>query len=226
MPINYKRPIETRDLRNGDWFWVNRQVWEHEGLTQSDKVVYGTLALFCNQSQESFPSIETLAKFSKISPRQVYRSIKSLEKYNFIEIIRGGGRNKPNIYILLKITDRKNPDKLSSNKNPDKSHEKTLTKTLTNSTSNNNNNKKKKKNIIKRKRKRKSLKSITEEDFEYIANFYQVPVAFVKSKYDDLVNYCEAKGKRYRDYLAALRNFVKQDAIKIRKEARDKSLIV
>ena len=63
------------------------------------------------------------------------------------------------------------------------------------------------------------LNGIQEEDLRHIAELYNVPPAFVKSKYDDLVNYCERTGKRYVNYLAALRNFVKQDSLKIRKEA-------
>jgi hypothetical protein len=57
------------------------------------------------------------------------------------------------------------------------------------------------------------------EDLEEIAVQYQVPIAFVQSKYDDMLNWCKAKGKRYKDYKAALRNWVKTDALKIRREA-------
>ena len=70
-----------------------------------------------------------------------------------------------------------------------------------------------------------SIKSLTDKEFGELAERYNVPIAFVISKYEDLTNYCEAKGKKYKDYLAALRNFVKQDSIKIRKEANEKSKI-
>lgn len=56
------------------------------------------------------------------------------------------------------------------------------------------------------------------EKMQEIADLYQVPLAFVESKWDDLQNWCLAKGKKYTDYTAALRNWVKNDAIKIRKE--------
>lgn len=62
-------------------------------------------------------------------------------------------------------------------------------------------------------KKYSSLKKIQKEDIEQIANKYSVPVSFVQSKLDDLKNYCEAKGKRYKNYKSALRNFVKKDAI-------------
>lgn len=58
----------------------------------------------------------------------------------------------------------------------------------------------------------------TEEIFRQIAEVNQVPITFVESKYEDLVNYTESTGKKYKDYLAALRNWVKKDAEKLRKE--------
>lgn len=63
------------------------------------------------------------------------------------------------------------------------------------------------------------INQITEDQMLEISDTYQVPLSFVKSKYDDLVNYCKRTGRVYKDYLAALRNFVKQDALKVRKEA-------
>ena len=44
-------PIIIRDFRNGDWFWINKQVWQDEQLQMSDKITYGTLAFFANQKQ-------------------------------------------------------------------------------------------------------------------------------------------------------------------------------
>ena len=68
-------------------------------------------------------------------------------------------------------------------------------------------------------KKNSSIKSITDIEINEIAEKYNVPIPFVHSKYDDLINYCESKGKRYKNYYAALCNWVKQDAMKIRKEA-------
>lgn len=54
--------------------------------------------------------------------------------------------------------------------------------------------------------------------FQEIADHYRVPISFVESKYEDLVNYTKGNGKKYKDYLATLRNWVKRDAEKLRKE--------
>lgn len=52
------------------------------------------------------------------------------------------------------------------------------------------------------------LESITEEIVVAVANKYKVPVNFVNYQLDALKNYCEANGKTYKDYPAALRTFV------------------
>ena len=100
MAINWDAPIEIRDGRNGNWFWVDKIVWEDRKLSASDKVVYGTLAYFSNnRTQEAFPSYTTLEKYSGVSERQCYRSIKNLEKFKYLQIKRKSG--KPNLYTLL-----------------------------------------------------------------------------------------------------------------------------
>lgn len=53
----------------------------------------------------------------------------------------------------------------------------------------------------------------TEEVAGQIAYTYKVPISFVFSKWDDLENYCLSTGKRYKDYTATLKNWVKKDAI-------------
>jgi len=70
---------------------------------------------------------------------------------------------------------------------------------------------KEKKSKKKRKRKYSSIKSLKEKDFKDIAKKYGVNERFVIDKYDDLVNYCKAKGRRYKNYKRALMNFVKKD---------------
>lgn len=100
MPVNYKKPIEIRDGRNGGWFWIDKEVWSDKRLSSSDKVVYGTLAYFANnKNQLAFPSITHLEGYSNISNRQIHISIKKLEKYKYLLVIRRYG--KPNQYTLI-----------------------------------------------------------------------------------------------------------------------------
>ena len=76
----------------------------------------------------------------------------------------------------------------------------------------------KEKGLIPLKRKYSSIDSLGLAEFEEVAEYYQVSVAFVRSKYDDMVNWHESTGKIRKNWLATLKNFVKSDAIKVRKE--------
>jgi hypothetical protein len=53
--------------------------------------------------------------------------------------------------------------------------------------------------------------SITPEDILEIATQYKCSTGFVQLQYEVLINYCESKGKTYKNYKAALRNFVLRD---------------
>ena len=59
-----------------------------------------------------------------------------------------------------------------------------------------------------------SLKDIKEKDLKEIAEDYNVPINFVKSELETMTNWLSAKGKTYKNYKSALRNWVKKDAIK------------
>jgi len=73
------------------------------------------------------------------------------------------------------------------------------------------------KSEIINKKEVKTLEDINEEDLLEISESYKVPLPIVRNSLDSLKNYCLAKGRVYRDYKAALRNFVKSDAIKFSK---------
>lgn len=65
---------------------------------------------------------------------------------------------------------------------------------------------------------------MTEADFEEIANRYEVPVSFVRSKFDDMMLWAEErpgntklKGRNWR---STLMHWVKRDAFEIRSKPR------
>jgi len=62
------------------------------------------------------------------------------------------------------------------------------------------------------------IEDLKEEDLIEIANKYQVPVSFVKSKYEDMTNWHEMKPQKnhYANYFRALCDWVKRDGIKIK----------
>jgi len=72
---------------------------------------------------------------------------------------------------------------------------------------------------FKRREKHSTFEGINDEViFQEIADRNEVPISFVKSKYEDLGDYCDSTGKVYKNYLATLRNLVKRDAQKLRKD--------
>ena len=68
------------------------------------------------------------------------------------------------------------------------------------------------------------LEDVKEKDFQEISEKYKVPLAFVRSKYDDMELWVgEKSGRgRGRNWRLTLMNWVKRDSIKIRKESYDK----
>lgn len=55
----------------------------------------------------------------------------------------------------------------------------------------------------------KWLSSIPEADLILLMEKYRVSYQFVKDRADDILDYCEAHGRKYKNYKAALRNFIK-----------------
>lgn len=56
-----------------------------------------------------------------------------------------------------------------------------------------------------------SLENIKDEDIQELAEQYHVAKGFVQLKLETLKNYCESKGKSYKNYKSALRNFILGD---------------
>ena len=79
-----------------------------------------------------------------------------------------------------------------------------------------------KETIQKKETRFSKIGDIDINTLQEIATTYKVPLAFVESKYDDLKNYCLAKGKTYRNYKAALMKWVKEDALKVIEKHHDK----
>lgn len=79
----------------------------------------------------------------------------------------------------------------------------------------------KEKGLVPLKGKYSDITSLGKAEFQDTAQRYQVSLAFVMSKYDDMVNWYESTGKVRKNWLATLWNFVKKDALQIRKEASE-----
>lgn len=77
------------------------KVWEHADLAGGDLLVLLAISDFCNDSGTAWPSIETLAKKSRLSVRQVHYVIQRLESRKYLEIGRNEGPNGVNTYHVI-----------------------------------------------------------------------------------------------------------------------------
>jgi len=145
--------IKVRDLRNGDWYWINKVLLDEYGekLKPIGIAIYNCLAAHANQEGFCFPSHKHIANKIGASISSVQRGIRQLIKLN---LIRKGRQRYHNLYYLLKLdrshrptsnqigqvdrhigrTDRSDQSARTTNKNKEKdlnkknygSHEKTV----------------------------------------------------------------------------------------------------
>ena len=94
--------IKVRDLRNGDWYWINKVFLDEYGerLKPIGIAIYNCLAAHANQEGFCFPSHGYIAKKIGASISSVQRSIRQLIK---LQIIRKSRQRYHNVYYLLKL---------------------------------------------------------------------------------------------------------------------------
>ena len=101
---NYQKlNSSVRDMRDGNWYWINRAVLHIYGpkLKASGIAVYNALASFANfKTQTCFPTQKALAELTGMSRRTVSRKIKLLKELGLIKVERKKGSC---IYHILKV---------------------------------------------------------------------------------------------------------------------------
>lgn len=190
-----------------DWEW-----WDDHNTTR----VFITCLLMANWKDKQWKgitikrgsfvtSLQSLSKKTGVSIMSVRTSLSRLKSTHELT------SKTNNKYTVISINkyDEYQPANTPANKR------------LTNKQQTTNNNLKNNKRNIKKR----EIDTLSQSDLETIAIDYQVPISFVISKLDDLKNYCASNGKTYRDYRAALRNWVKKDSMSLRKEQSGRSKI-
>jgi DNA replication protein DnaD len=94
--------IKVRDLRNGDWYWINKVILDEYGekLKPIGIAIYNCLAAHANQEGFCFPSHKHIANKIGASISSVQRGIRQLIKLN---LVRKGRQRYHNLYYLLKL---------------------------------------------------------------------------------------------------------------------------
>jgi len=105
MKEQIELPIEFRDKRNSDWYWISRLVYEEYAskIGVIGLALYNAYASYARDKAEAWPSLKTISKKLKISIPTIVRYNELLEKYKLIEIKSGKQNGKPNMVYLLKV---------------------------------------------------------------------------------------------------------------------------
>ncbi|MFA5009311.1 MAG: helix-turn-helix domain-containing protein [Candidatus Paceibacterota bacterium] len=185
---------------------------ETDAISQS---IFFWICDFSDKNGQCYPSINTLARLSRVCKNTVKKRIARLEEMGFVKkTIRKScdGKNYSNLYQILIIKNKK------SNRSADDPYgandaQTTGQEIATNSTKIKLN-PSKIKGIYKLQEKveRSSvnyLEKIPADDMAELVSKYKVSEQFILRKIDDLINYCKTTGKTYENYNAALRIFIK-----------------
>ena len=216
------RGFKVRDSRNKSFFIVDNIYLNGfaKKLGVHATAVYLSLCRHADQLQISFPSQKLIAEENGMSEKTVWTKLQLLGKYNLIKIEKernSKGKWMNNLYFLIDRTEWKHPLVRVTNGNHPSVNDVIIHPypLRTNKTNTNN-----KTNTLYRK-----IENLTEEDFLEISKRYNFPLAFIKSKYDDMVNWHESTGKQKKNWLATLRNWVKKDGLKIKQNYGEKRAI-
>ncbi len=90
---------------------ILRWVFDNPGVRGNVKLVALALASYANEQGLAWPSVETLAKTTGLSTRQIQRILPQIEKAGLLKITTGGGRKRTHRY---QFTYMENNDNLSS----------------------------------------------------------------------------------------------------------------
>ncbi len=205
-------------LSGNEWqiIWVVlRKTWGWH--KKEDTISLGQFAKFTGLSRVScYEAIQKLLpKMVLLANKDTYITKYRFNKlYNEWTVTENGNSNKVLPKTVIGVTENGNRvlPKTVTKLLPKKGHTKEKKETYT-------------KETIQKKGTFTTLKSLDETVLQEIADKYDVPVSFVKSKLDDMTNWLQSKGKVYKDYRAALSNWVKSDALKIKKDHNDRSKI-
>ena len=97
--------IETRDIRDGDWYWIQRAVYENyaQKIGAVGLALYNAYASYAINKGFVFPSQNTISRKLRISIPTISKYNRILEKYGLIKIKSGKREGVSNVIYLLKI---------------------------------------------------------------------------------------------------------------------------
>jgi hypothetical protein len=102
---------EIRDMRDGDWYWISRRIFEDYAskIGVIGLALYNAYASYARDKGSAFPSQKTLAEKLRISKWTINKYNKILQENGLIKIESGKRKGKSNLIILLKVEGMSQP---------------------------------------------------------------------------------------------------------------------
>jgi len=100
-----EKKIQIRDLRNSDWYWIQREIYENyvSEIGIIGLALYNAYASYSRNEGKCFPSQKTISEKLKLSIPTIIKYNKILEENNLIKIESGKEKGIVNIVSLLKL---------------------------------------------------------------------------------------------------------------------------
>jgi len=97
--------IKIRDIRNGDWYWIHKVIYERyaEKIGALGLALYNAYAYYADRQAKCFPTQKTIAKKLGIGRRTVQKLNKILEENGLIRIESGKEKGRANTIYLLRV---------------------------------------------------------------------------------------------------------------------------
>ena len=97
--------FEVRDIRNSDWYWIQRKIYEEytSKIGVIGLALYNAYCSYANQKGKCYPSHKIISNKLKISRQTIIKYNKILEKNNLIKIENRQKENLPNLIYLVKL---------------------------------------------------------------------------------------------------------------------------
>ncbi len=174
----------------------------NENLSANAKLLYGEITALCNEKGYCWSNNRYFSDLYQTTERTVQRWLMGLTKENFIKIEDGDSQKRK---IFINGHDKNvivTPTKMSGQPRQ-KCHGNHDKNVVYNNTVNNTTNNTEKSASF--------LNDLPIEVMEEFKQKFNVSERQLKSKAEDLFNYCESHGKRYKNYKAFLKNAVKKD---------------
>ena len=101
--------IEVRDIKDGDWYWIPRKVFEDYApkIGVIGLALYNAYSSYAREKGVAFPSQKKIAEKLNVSVKTIIKYNKILQENGLIKIERRRGKGKTNLVTLLKVENMK-----------------------------------------------------------------------------------------------------------------------